>query len=384
MDDRKPPSDLLDWMGIKGAPDWRVTRVLGPGVAVFIALLIAGAYVAAFAIVYRVVFGGGAASLGTGALIAALLGAPFVIWGTVLRHQTLRYQKEGHITDRITSAVEQLGAEKTVKTGGEETTAPNIEVRIGAILSLERIAQDSTMHDKGRDHVRVMEILCAYVRENSNARRPVDFPLPEWEPLADDADEEARKEHAAWRVVRFANLFNSNVQQWAQSLPMPRADIAVALQVLGRRTAEQRLVEAAWPEAPEATTVWPFDTPCPELRKGTDDAPLTGTEISAFKEKLEAWQSTVRNYSGYRIDLRDANLQRVRPHGQTSRRLRRGVFRRALARGADRGGRHSSRCGWRVLNSSARGWKGPSSYGRGWRGRSSTEREWRGRTSDGR
>jgi hypothetical protein len=40
-------------------------------------------------------------------------------------------------------------------------TEPNIEVRIGAILSLERIAQDSTRYDNGRDHVRVMEILCA-------------------------------------------------------------------------------------------------------------------------------------------------------------------------------------------------------------------------------
>jgi hypothetical protein len=84
----------------------------------------------------------------------------------------VRYQKEGHITDRINTAVEMLGAEKTVKhrstddAGKEvttEETVPNIEVRIGAILSLERIAQDSTTHDRGRDHVRVMEILCAYV-----------------------------------------------------------------------------------------------------------------------------------------------------------------------------------------------------------------------------
>jgi hypothetical protein len=193
--------------------------------------------------------------LGLGALLAALLGAPFVIWGTWLKYQTVRYQKEGHITDRINKAVEQLGAEKKVDrigrpvtiwmgeveeyeatgdaarslmekprtkvepkawkglegaieqafdkqdlhlvrtwssqrtvieykgealvlakdeiVGSEGTwnvfseTVPNLEVRIGAILSLERIAQDSTIHDKGRDHVRVMEILCAYVRENA-------------------------------------------------------------------------------------------------------------------------------------------------------------------------------------------------------------------------
>ena len=111
--------------------------------------------------------------LGLGAILAGLLGGPFLIWTTVIKQTTLNFQKEGHITDRISKAVEQLGAEKTVKvpkedaTGSVERTVPNIEVRIGGLLSLERIAQDSTRYDNGRDHVRVMEILCAYVRENA-------------------------------------------------------------------------------------------------------------------------------------------------------------------------------------------------------------------------
>jgi hypothetical protein len=46
-------------------------------------------------------------------------------------------------------------------------TEPNLEVRIGAILALQRIAQDSIKHYDGRDHVRVLKILCAYVKENS-------------------------------------------------------------------------------------------------------------------------------------------------------------------------------------------------------------------------
>ncbi|MDZ4310431.1 MAG: pentapeptide repeat-containing protein [Cypionkella sp.] len=106
-------------------------------------------------------------------MITALLGAPFLIWSTVIKHRALGFQKEGHLTDRISKAVEQLGAEKTVKvpkpdgSGSIETSLPNIEVRLGGILSLERIAQDSVSYDKGRDHVRVMEILCAYVRENA-------------------------------------------------------------------------------------------------------------------------------------------------------------------------------------------------------------------------
>ena len=51
----------------------------------------------------------------------------------------------------------------------DESTAPNIEVRLGAICALERIAQDSA-----RDHIPVMETLCAYVRENATAHEPTD------------------------------------------------------------------------------------------------------------------------------------------------------------------------------------------------------------------
>ena len=87
-------------------------------------------------------------------------------------------------------------------------TAPNIEVRIGAILSLERIAQDSTRFDNGHDHVRVMEILCAYVRENTAT------PL-----LEPEHDEEG---------------------------PFtPRTDVQIAIDVIKRRSEEQISIEAS-------------------------------------------------------------------------------------------------------------------------------------------
>jgi len=278
MRDRKPQRDMLEWLGIRKTPNWQVARAIGPVISMFIALLIAGAYFAAFAIVYGVLFGGGAASLGTGALIAALLGAPFVIWGTVLRHQTLRYQKEGHITDRITAAVEQLGVEKTIsyvarnishpavppeeREGCDNEhvdrlqrinaktdsvirtidpefkygrwsvfteTVPNIEVRIGAILSLERIAQDSTINDKGRDHVRVMEILCAYVRENAPASEASAFPFPQ---------EYKQESLEAKRTPPWAAITNEFKL---------RSDVQLALSVIGRRTPEQMNIEANHP-----------------------------------------------------------------------------------------------------------------------------------------
>ncbi len=262
--------------------------------------------------------------LGLGALLAALLGAPFVIWGTWLKYQTVRYQKEGHITDRINKAVEQLGAEKTVKVRAKdddgkditiEETRPNIEVRIGAILSLERIAQDSTIHDKGRDHVRVMEILCAYVRENSNARKPEEFPEPEWKPRPIYSDESdlfhyETSSRQQMRKTRFGDGGStSKAWKWAQHLSEPSADVVQALLVMGRRTAEQRQVEAAWPNMPEASTVWPFDLPYPQFPEGPEEVPANLLKLEEYKEKVRKWNLSIRLYSGYRLELQRSNLQ---------------------------------------------------------------------------
>ncbi|MBL4917139.1 pentapeptide repeat-containing protein [Szabonella alba] len=258
-------------------------------------------------------------SLGLGALIAAFLGAPFVIYGTWLKHHTNRLEQEGHMTDRITKAVEQLGAEKvekvyTMDESGKpvpaERTVPNIEVRIGAILSLERIAQDSTTHDKGRDHVRVMEILCAYIRENSNARKPVDHDFGEWEPLKYDPTEKERAEHIRKRQDRFGDKFNDGkARQWAQTLPKPRADVQLALTVIGRRSADQRRVEATWPAPPTKDTIWPFDTDFKRPPDEPGDTPLGAAALDTFRAGVETWGESLRNYRGYRLDLRGANLQ---------------------------------------------------------------------------
>ena len=172
--------------------------------------------------------------LGLGAILAGLLGGPFLIWTTVIKQTTLNFQKEGHITDRISKAVEQLGAEKTEKvqkedgTGSVERTVPNIEVRIGGLLGLERIAQDSTRYDNGRDHVRVMEILCAYVRENAKADDAIVGPLTFLESQSSLTDKLAK---------------SGEILHWVDQLPKPRTDIAISLKIVGGRTAEQRAIE---------------------------------------------------------------------------------------------------------------------------------------------
>jgi len=240
--------------------------------------------------------------------LGALVSAPLALIRVQTTERQTRTAEQGHMTDRISHAVEQLGSEKTVKRDGKaERTVPNIEVRIGAILSLERIAQDSTTYDRGRDHVRVMEILCAYIRENAPATGARDFPLPEWKPLPDDATEAQRRAHEEVRKVRFGD--RPNAKEWAQSLAPPRAEIAMALDVLGRRTPQQRRVEAAWPEAPGESTVWPFDMPCPTMPETDDDKLRDPARIAAFRSKLVEWTESLRAYRGYRLDLRGANLQ---------------------------------------------------------------------------
>ncbi|WP_417208033.1 pentapeptide repeat-containing protein [Antarctobacter sp.] len=243
--------------------------------------------------------------------LGALVSAPLALIRVWTTERQTRTSEQGHMTDRISKAVEQLGAEKTVKDAEGERTVPNIEVRIGGLLSLERIAQDSTRYDKGRDHVRVMEILCAYVRENAPASEAVDFPLPDWEPLKDDASEEERESHLAWRKARFKERYNSNAREWAQSLDGPRADISMAVRIIGRRDADQLRVEARWvPETAEKAD-WVFAEACPDLPDPPSGKRHPEGAIEDFKAKLEAWKETLSSYRGYRPDLRNTNLQKA-------------------------------------------------------------------------
>jgi uncharacterized protein YjbI with pentapeptide repeats len=113
------------------------------------------------------------------------LGAGLLAAGALLftaRNFTL--SREGQVTDRYTKAIEQLGSDK-------------LDVRIGGIYALERIARDSA-----RDHPTVMEVLTAFIRAHSRDRWPLPGP--------DDAEPE----------------------------PSTRPDVQAALTVIGRRDAK--------------------------------------------------------------------------------------------------------------------------------------------------
>ena len=70
---------------------------------------------------------------------------------------TFNLTRQGQVTGRYTQAVKQLGSKK-------------LDVRIGGIYALERIARDSA-----RDHPTVMEVLATFIRDHSHEQ----WPLPE-------------------------------------------------------------------------------------------------------------------------------------------------------------------------------------------------------------
>jgi len=146
-----PPEkpDIVDWLGLRRAMDWSKARLLGPLLSVVVFTLFVMAIIAAGGVLIHAMFGLNIdmprAGFGTGAVIVTVLGAPFVIWRAVVAQRQADIAQEGHITDRIGRAIEQLGHE-------------NIAVRMGAIHSLERIMRDSE-----NDRIMVMRTLNAYL-----------------------------------------------------------------------------------------------------------------------------------------------------------------------------------------------------------------------------
>ena len=78
----------------------------------------------------------------------------FAAGALVFTARNFTLSREGQVTDRYTKAIEQLGSDK-------------LDVRIGGIYALERVARDSA-----RDHPTVMEVLTAFIREHSHEPWP--------------------------------------------------------------------------------------------------------------------------------------------------------------------------------------------------------------------
>lgn len=84
---------------------------------------------------------------GLGVFIAAFVGLPLAMIRTVSQNRSTRIEARRHLMETFARAVEQLGN-------------PEFPLRLGAILALERLAQESPIL-----HGPIIEALCAYVRE---------------------------------------------------------------------------------------------------------------------------------------------------------------------------------------------------------------------------
>ena len=116
--------------------------------------------------------------------------------------RTVELSEQGQVTDRYTKAIEQLGSDK-------------LDVRIGGIYALERVARDSA-----RDHPAVVEVLAAFVREHSHEQ----WPHPSWgrarprPGCARDAPGRTSGRHCPWAPEILATT-GSSINLAAANLP---------------------------------------------------------------------------------------------------------------------------------------------------------------------
>jgi uncharacterized protein YjbI with pentapeptide repeats len=99
-------------------------------------------------------------------LLAALAGIIAVV-GAIYTARSYELSRQGQITERFTRAVEQLGSDK-------------LDVSLGGIYALERIARDSK-----RDRKAIAQILAEHARERAPAQLDGADPDPSHRPPAD-------------------------------------------------------------------------------------------------------------------------------------------------------------------------------------------------------
>ena len=105
------------------------------------------------------------------------------------------------MTDRYSKAIEQLGSNK-------------LDVCIGGIYALERVARDSA-----KDHPTVMEVLTAFIRDHSHEP---------WPPPDHPADQEQERSTRPDVQAAVTVVGRRNIKRDIQQRDMPRIDLARA------------------------------------------------------------------------------------------------------------------------------------------------------------
>jgi hypothetical protein len=188
---------IWSWLGLRNNFDYSKAKPLGALAGVLLLILCVSFFLTALTSLYLLFVAmlsvdlsdqdpTGAAIRNIGLVAVAMFGGPFVIWRSIVAQRQVDVAEQGQITDRISKAVEGLGSvrseRRVIESDNNEAASlsqeslefiePNLEVRIGAIFALERISQDSL-----RDHIQIMEILSAYIRNNCKREIDIDFEI---------------------------------------------------------------------------------------------------------------------------------------------------------------------------------------------------------------
>lgn len=263
----------------------------------------------------------------TGSTVAlgAVIALPFTLIRTAQGARQTRTAEENLITDLVTKAVEGLAAvrERTRFTrtvawwdGGEirkefewqdapalprdaeiepdqttpwapvAVTEPNIEVRIGAIHSLERLLKTADQDD----YRRILQILCAYLRENCRAESPD----PELPPPDPGSGVEGLQTHD----ISFAQYNRAHTVQL-------RADLHAVFAVLKYQIAFRHEPDLLWQLGRTGSARRMLDLSRIDLRR----VDLTGADLThADLQNARLGGATLEDAHLADTDLRRANM----------------------------------------------------------------------------
>lgn len=181
---------------------------------------------------------------------AAAIGLPLIIWRLViLSRQTItaeaktQIDRETHYTSIFSRSVDQLGQTREIKEARENggvvdiisKTSPNIEVRLGGIHSLSRLAEESV-----RDRAKIENTLLSYVRENSwSDREGTASRIPLTQRIYDTWQYQYRSENVAEKYAHALDEWRNAQKKAAlalhektEFLPETRVDVSEAVDAI--------------------------------------------------------------------------------------------------------------------------------------------------------
>ena len=231
---------------------------------------------------------------------AQIVGGTALLAGLYFTWRTLELNREGQVTERFSRAIDQLG-----QTGPDNK--PLLEVRMGGIFALERIARESP-----KDHWPIMQVLTAYIRENAPWPTKEDPDPPEQTPTDIQATLDVLKNRARHYRSRDTgtNYSDDPDNPEIHRLHLAKTDLRRAylkrtrLEGASLRGADLR--EADFEEA-RLEEAW-FDGANLE-GANFERASLRGAKFSALKPKFGA--ASLRGAKFRRADLEGADLRGV-------------------------------------------------------------------------